>query len=106
MSTRPVRAASLILSTPRHSAAIMNSVVPSAPPSMHAKQPLSRSIVCSTSPSSPTRTQRLFGTSPYQTVFSASRQMPSGTPPSRSAHTLRFDSAPSSSMSNAVSLLP
>jgi hypothetical protein len=37
-------------SVPRHSVATRNSVCLSAPPSMHAKQPRSRSIVCSTWP--------------------------------------------------------
>ena len=35
--------------------------------------------------------QRLLGTSAYQTAFSASAQMPSGTPSPSSAQTLRFD---------------
>jgi hypothetical protein len=91
---------------PRHSLSTMKRVALFTPPSMQAKQPRSRSIVCSTSPPSRTRTQRLFGTSPYQTAPSASRQMPSGTPPSRSAHTRRLDRLPSAPMSNAVSLLP
>jgi hypothetical protein len=63
----------------------------------------SRSTVCSTSPPARTRTQRLFGTSAYQTAPSLSRQMPSGTPPRRSAHSLRFDRLPSGATSNAVS---
>src|SRR5579864_2143408 len=106
VSTWPVRAPSAMLVVPCHSVAIMNSVLLLAPPSAQAKHPRSRSIVCSTSPPSLTRTQRLLGTSPYQTAFSASRQMPSGTPLSRSAHTRRFDRLPSAAMSKAVSFLP
>jgi hypothetical protein len=82
---------------PRHSFAIRNNVLLQIPPSMQAKQPRSRLIVCSTSPPSRTRTQRLLGTSPYQTAFSASMQMPSGAPSPRSAHTRCFDRVPSRS---------
>ena len=53
-----------------------------------------------------TRTQRRFGTSAYQTAFSASRQMPSGTPSPRSAHSRRLNRPPVVSMSKAVSRLP
>src|SRR5262245_31497421 len=67
---------------------------------MHAKQPRF------TSPPSRTRTQRLFGTSAYQIAFSASRQMPPGTRPSRSAQARRFERPPSAAMSKAVSFLP
>src|SRR5262249_50094523 len=93
VSTCPVRAraTSGILFMPRHSVAIMNNVFLSGPPSMHAKQPRSILIVCSTSPPSRTRTHRLFGTSAYQTAFSASRQIPSGAPAPKSAQTCRFD---------------
>ena len=52
--------------------------LPVRPPSMHAKHTGSSSILCSTSPPSRTRTQRLFGTSAYQTAPSASMQIPSG----------------------------
>ena len=45
----------------------------------------------------------MLGTSAYQTVFSASMQMPSGTPRSRPAHSRRFDKLPSAAMSKAVS---
>src|SRR6266498_1199284 len=47
--TCPVRAwaTSAILSIPRHSVASRNNVLSSAPPSMHAKQPRSRSTVAS-----------------------------------------------------------
>src|SRR5437660_897477 len=69
---------------------------------MHAKHPRSTSIVCSTSPPSRTRTQRLLGTSAYHTAPSSSMQIPSGTPLPRSAHTRRFDSTPSLAMSNAI----
>src|SRR5215212_8606544 len=86
---------------PRH----QNNVLLSTPPSMQAKQPRSRSIVCSTSPPSRTRTQRLLGTSPYQTAPSASRQMPSGAPLPSSAQTRWLERLPSAAMSNAVSLL-
>src|SRR5262245_60647959 len=99
--TRPVRVRSVVLSTPRHSRVTMNNVAPSGPPSMQAKQPRSDSTVWSISPPSRTRTQRLLGTSAYQTAFSASMQMPSGTPSRRSAHVLRFDKCPSAAMSNA-----
>src|SRR5437773_7336306 len=63
-----------MFSMPRHSVAIRNKVLLPTPPSMQAKQPRSRLIVCSTSPPSRTRTQRLLGTSPYQTALSASMQ--------------------------------
>jgi hypothetical protein len=46
-----------------------------------------------------------LGTSAYQTAFSASAQMPSGTPSPSSAQTLRLDRLPSASISNAVSRL-
>src|SRR5436305_9042817 len=62
-----------MLAGPSHSLTTMKSVVRCSPPSMHAKQPRSRSSVSSTSPPSRTRTQHLFGTSPYQTAPSASR---------------------------------
>jgi hypothetical protein len=101
-----VRLPSAVLTIPPHFLTTRNNVFLSTPPSMQAKQPRSSSIVCSTSPPSHTRTQRLLGTSPYQTVPSASRQMPSGTPPPRSAQTRRLDKLPSVAMSNAVSLLP
>ncbi len=55
------------------------------PPSIHAKQPRSRSMDCSTSPPLRTRTQRWPGTSAYQTAPSVSRQIPSGKPPGRLA---------------------
>jgi hypothetical protein len=45
-------------------------------PSMQAKHPRSRSIVGGSSRPSRTRTQRLLGTSPYQTAPSASERMP------------------------------
>src|SRR5258708_25120190 len=51
----------------------MNNVLPSAPPSMQEKQPRSNSTACSTSPPSRTRTQRLLGTSAYQTAFRAEK---------------------------------
>src|SRR2546430_6779755 len=105
-STWPVRAPPAMLVVPLHSVATRNNVLLSAPPSAQAKQPRSKSIVCNTSPPSRTRTQRLLGTSPYQMAFSASRQMPSGAPSPRSAHTRRFDRPPSAAMSKAVSLLP
>src|SRR5436190_9563103 len=78
ISTWPVLAwaTSAIFSMPPHSAAIMNKVLLPTPPSMHAKQPRSRLIVCNTSPPSLTRTQLLLGTSAYQTAFSASIQIP------------------------------
>src|SRR5439155_787276 len=80
-----------------------NSVRPSSPPSMHAKQARSRVIRCSTSP--PSRTRRHSGLSPetpgHQIAPSASRQIPS---PLTSAQTRRFDSVPSLSMSKAESL--
>ena len=78
----------------------MNSVLPSAPPSMQAKQKRSSSIRSSTSP--PSRTRRQAFIAGVQTAPSASRQMPSPPSPS-SAHTRRFDSPPSAAMSNAVS---
>src|SRR5262245_16954056 len=106
MSTWPVRVSSAMLSAPPHSRTTMNNVVPDAPPSTHAKQPASSSIVASTSPPSLTLTQRLCGTSPYQTAPSASMQMPSGLSPPRSAQTRPSDSVPSGAISNAVSLLP
>src|SRR5690242_3753743 len=53
---------------PRHSAATMNSVVPSGPPRAQAKPPRSRSTVCSTVPPAATRTHRRLGTSAYQTA--------------------------------------
>src|SRR3954470_19846060 len=105
-TTTPVAASSAMSVGPRHSAATTNSVVPSGPPSMHAKHPRSSSTVWSTSPPSRTRTQRRFGTSAYQTAPSRSMQMPSGTPSPRSAHTRRPDSAPSAAMSHAVSRRP
>jgi hypothetical protein len=49
VSTWPVRDPSTMFAGPRHSVAIRNSVLLSAPPSMHAKQPRSRWIACSTS---------------------------------------------------------
>src|SRR5580700_8877129 len=70
---------------------------------MQAKQPRSRLIVCKISPPSRTRTHRLLGTPAYQTAFSESRQMPSGTPSPRSAHTRRFERPPLAPMSKAVS---
>jgi hypothetical protein len=70
---------------------------------LHAKQPRSTSIVCSTSPNSRTRTQRFAGTSTYHTAPSESRQMPSGKASPRSAQTRRFDRLPSAAMSKAVS---
>src|SRR5580700_9342009 len=73
---------------------------------MQAKQPRSRLIVCKISPPSRTRTHRLLGTPAYQTAFSESRQMPSGTPSPRSAHTRRFERPPLAPMSKAVSFLP
>ncbi len=84
----------------------MNRVRRSTPPSAQAKQPSPTLIVCNTAPPSRTRTHRLFGTSAYQTAPSTSRQMPSGTPSWRSAHTRLFDRLPSAAMSNAVSFLP
>src|SRR5947209_6039121 len=101
------RNSSPMRSTPHHSATIMNRVRPSSPPSMQAKQALSSSIRCSTSPSSPTRQQagRLSCTTEHQMAPSASRQMPSPLPgPPRSAQTRRFDRPPSAAMSKAVSL--
>jgi hypothetical protein len=107
VSNCPVRssATSAAFSMPRHSVATMNSVLRCGPPSMQAKQPRSALTVCSTSPPSRTRTQRLLGTSAYQTAPSASMQMPSGTPLPRSAYTRRFDKVPSTAMSRAVSFL-
>ena len=58
-----MRAFAAMLSGPPHSFAARNSVLPSPPPSMQAKQPRSSAIVCSTSPPSRTRTQRRLGTS-------------------------------------------
>src|SRR5262245_4660997 len=104
--TRPARLRSVVLSTPRHSRVTMNNVAPPGPPSMQAKQPSSDSTVWSISPPSRTRTQRLLGTSAYQTASWASMQMPSGTPFRKSAHVLRFDRCPSAAMSNAVSFFP
>src|SRR5262245_8190070 len=71
VNTCPVRARAIsgISFMPRHSVATMNNVFLSVPPSMHAKQPRSILIVCSTSPPSRTRTHRLFGTSAYQTAL-------------------------------------
>src|SRR2546422_5997711 len=86
---------------PRHSAARMNSVFRSDPPSMQAKHPRSVATVCSPCPPSRTRTHRLLGTSAYHTAFSASMQIPSGTPAPRSAHARRFDKAPSESTSRS-----
>src|SRR5215467_5726929 len=108
VNTRPVRssATSRILSIPRHSAATMNNVLRLLPPSIQAKHPRSTFTVCRTAPPSRTRTQRLLGTSAYQTALSASMQMPSGTPPPRSAQTRRFDRLPSRPILNAVSFLP
>src|SRR5262252_10328308 len=94
-STWPVRGSANMFAGPFHSVAIMKSVLRSGPPSAHAAHPRSSSIVWSTSPPSRTRTQRLLGTSPYQTAFSVSGQMPSGTPPPSSAHTRRFERPPS-----------
>jgi hypothetical protein len=105
VSTRPERGPVNMFSGPLHSCASINRVVPFVPPSAHAKQPRSRSIVASTCPPSRTRTQRLLGTSAYQRAFSASAQRLSGKPSPRSAHTRRFDRPPSASMSNAVSRL-
>src|SRR5580700_3407210 len=102
----PVRGPAAICAVARDSVATMDSVLMFAPPSAQEKQPRSKVIVCSTSPPSRMRTQRLLGTSAYQMAFSASRQMPSGTPTPRSAHTRRFDKLPSRAMSKAVSLLP
>jgi hypothetical protein len=48
---------------------------------------------------------QLFATSAYETTFSASAQILSGTPSPRSAHTRRFDRPPSASISKAVSRL-
>src|SRR5215510_13159010 len=62
VSIRPVRVRSVVLLRPRHSLTNMNNVLASSPPSMQAKQPRSKSIVCSTLPPSRTRTQRLLGT--------------------------------------------
>ena len=70
----PMLGWALMFPMPRHSVAIRNKVLLPTPPSMQAKQPRSRLIVCSTSPPSRTRTQRLLGTSPYQTALSASMQ--------------------------------
>ena len=105
VSRRPVGDEPVMLAGPFHWAATMNSVVSSAPPSMQAKQPRSTAIVCSTSPPARTRTQRLLGTSAYQTASSASMQIPSGTPSPRSAQTRRLESEPSEAMSKAVSRL-
>src|SRR4029077_7543065 len=80
VSSWPVCAPSNIDSGPRQCAATMNSVRLSTPPSMQAKPPRSSAIDCKNSPPSRTRTQRLLGTSAYQTAPSASRQMPSGQP--------------------------
>src|SRR5438552_18866192 len=102
----PMLGWALMFSMPRHSVAIRNKVLLPTPPSMQAKQPRSRLIVCSTSPPSRTRTQRLLGTSPYQTALSASMQMPSGTPSPTSAQALWLERLPSAAMSNAVSFLP
>ena len=54
-------ATSAILSMSRHSAAIMYYVFCASPPSMQAKQPRSTLTVCSPSP--PSRTRTLLGTS-------------------------------------------
>jgi len=77
VSTCPVRACatSVILFMPRHSAAMINSVFFSMPPSMHAKQPRSTVTVWSSSPPSRTRTQRLLGTPAYHMAPSASMQI-------------------------------
>lgn len=56
----------------------MNSVLLCWPPSMQANDPRSILTVCNNVPPPRTRTQRLFGTSAYQTAPSASMQMPSG----------------------------
>src|SRR6266487_2428918 len=90
-----------MFSVPRHSATIMNSVFPSSPPSMQAKQLRSSSIVCSTCPPSRTRTQVGLPSfvAEHQTAPSASRQIPSPPWPS-SSHTRRFDRLPSAAMSN------
>jgi hypothetical protein len=60
VNTCPVRACATfgISFMPRHSVAIINNIFLSVPPSMHAKQPRSVLIVCSTSPPSRTRTHR------------------------------------------------
>lgn len=89
-----------------HSLVVTNRVRPSAPPRAHAKPPRSSSTVCWTSPPSRTRTQLWCGTSAYQTEPSASTQMPSGTPPARSAHSRPGDRLPSARMSKAVKRLP
>src|SRR2546429_406072 len=78
VSIWPVRDPPAIFSAPFHSVATINSVFLSAPPSIQAKHPRSSSIVCTTSPPSRTRTQRLLPTSAYQRAPSASRQIPSG----------------------------
>src|ERR1051325_3119189 len=46
--TCPFRSVSFVLPRPRHSLATMNRVLPLEPPSMQAKQPSSRLIVCRT----------------------------------------------------------
>src|SRR5262249_11164924 len=79
VSTWPVRGSANMFSGPFHTVAVMNSVLRPGPPSAHAAHPRSSSIACSTSPPSRTRTHCWLGTSPYQTAFSVSRQMPSGT---------------------------
>src|SRR5215211_5265399 len=91
------------LSAMRHAAASMKSVLPSSPPSMHAKHGMSSCTRSSTSPPSRTRPTRLSPNSPtpVQIAPSASMQIPSG--PTPSAQTPRFQRPPSSAMSNAVS---
>src|ERR1051325_8040346 len=93
--TCPFRSVSFVLSRPRHSLATMNRVLPLEPPSMQAKQPSSRLIVCRTPPPSRTLLQHLFGTSAYQAAPSASRQIPPEAPSTRPAHPRRFDRLPS-----------
>src|SRR5208283_4803885 len=106
VSNWPVRELSVMCSVPRHWVATMNRVVLFAPPSAQEKQPRSSWIACSTPPPSRTRTHCLLGTSAYQMAPSASRQMPSGTPSPRSAHTRGWDRLPSAAIWNAVSFWP
>jgi hypothetical protein len=69
-----------------------NNVRRSAPPSMHAKQPRSRSIDSSTAPPARTRTHRLLGTSAYHMAPSEADAVGEGR--GRSAHPRRLDRLP------------
>src|SRR5947209_155031 len=76
VSTWPVCVSSVALSIPCHSRVTRNNVLRSSPPSIHAKHPRSNTIVCTTSPPSRTRTQRLSGNSADHTAHSAASTIP------------------------------